>query len=217
MVAGTTEGVDVTKNGRKPLLAMLGAVLSLSMMVLPFKTWGQELEEEQNEEEVERRLALRLLPLLRVGLGPGVTPRQQQVVRLDCDVAVAARFNTLPGRELRFELVPELGYAFHSGEGLGGHYGTIGFGFRVGTIWVAGSTVTSALLGASQGSFDVGIRAGLRLEVVLGLFGLEIAYESRNLEDEPFHGLHVVVTFDAALIFMPMLLTRFGWSLGGRS
>jgi hypothetical protein len=155
--------------------------------------------------------------LLIVRLDPGlfVSFGRDETVRFLCDVGVALRYDLTHGNA-RLSLVPEVGYTYHDGDAVGGHYGSAGIGLRYGTAWIAVNPSASVLLGERAERFDLGVRAGARLLAALDLIGLEVAYELRTPADgsDQVHALVVALVVDLGILLMPMLLTRLGWSFG---
>jgi len=169
-------------------------------------------EEQTGAEPVPER---RFMAVIRFGPGVSIVPGQEEAARVVVDVGLAGRLDVTRGRAW-LSIVPEAGYTFHAGDLVGGHYGTIGLGFRFGTNWIAANPMASVVLGSRADRFDLGVRAGLRLLGALDLLALEVAYEYRTLRDdsEPLQGVRIVLLFDLGVVFMPTLLTRFGYSFG---
>jgi hypothetical protein len=155
------------------------------------------------------------MALVRFGPGLSILPGHDEAARFDCDVGIAARVDLTSGHAW-LSIVPEGGYTYHAGDAVGGHYGTVGVGLRYGTSWIAFNPMALLVLGSRSDHLDLGARAGLRLLGALDLLALEIAYEYRTLRDagEDLHGVRVVFVFDLGVVFMPTLLTRFGYSFG---
>lgn len=187
----------------------------------PAAAYGEESVTEERPSEAAPFPARRVLSLIRFAPGLSITPGQDavdevdEVVRFDCDVSIAVRINVTQGRAF-LSLMPDVGYAYHNGDFVGGHYGTLGFGLRYGTDWIAVNPMATLLLGERADHFDLGVRAGVRLLAALDLIGLEVAYEYRTLGDNgvDLHGVRMVVIFDLGVVFMPTTLTRFGFSFG---
>jgi hypothetical protein len=173
-------------------------------------------EPEPEETRAPYRLSFPLAAFLRPAVGlafhPGLAGAGGSP-GFELDVTVGARYD-LTRRRVRVELIPELGYSFTLLDGAEGHYGFVGGGVRVGTVWVGVATTTNLLLGSRGGGFDVGVRAGLRLEGPLGFLAVEAAYEHRAGGAEPLDGIRLMLLVDAAVVLMPMTLTRLGWHFG---
>ncbi len=162
-------------------------------------------------------LSMRVMPFLRVAPGFSVYASHGGDVFFDADITLGGRWDLTQGRR-RLSIVPELGYTYHHGDEVGGHYGTVGVGLRYGTIWIAFQTITAAVLGARDANdgFDAGARVGMRLEAALGFLGLEVAYEYRGVAGGDIHAIHMVLTIDAGILLMPVTLTRMGYSFRNR-
>lgn len=214
------EGFSRTKAA---LLVLILAIVA-SLTVAPSAAHAEETTMEEPSPEVAPFPARRVLTLIRFAPGVSITPGQDEVNeasevgRFDCDVSIALRINLTQGRAW-LSLMPDFGYTYHNGDVVGGHYGTLGFGLRYGTDWIAVNPMATLLLGERSDQFDLGVRAGLRLLAALDLVGLEVAYEYRTLGDDgvDLHGLRIAVIFDIGVVFMPTLLTRFGYSFGRSS
>lgn len=174
-----------------------------------------ELEHDSETDEDAYSLSFPILPYLKLTSGVSIYPELDGAARYDLDVIVGGRVELTHGQP-RLELVPELGYSYHNGHNVEGHYGLIGLGLRYGNVWFAGSTVTTLLLGSRESEFDLGVRAGLRFEALLGFLGLEVSYEHRALAGDDLDALRVIFLIDAAIVVMPMTLTRMGWAFGRR-
>lgn len=153
--------------------------------------------------------------ILEPRLDPGlfVAFGQEETVRFLVDLTVALRFDLTYGTT-RVSLVPEIGYAYHDGDAVGGHSGAVGLGLRIGTSWIAVNPVASVILGARADRFDIGVRAGARLLAVLDFFGLEVAYELRSATDgsDQIHALVVTTVIDLSVLLMPLTYTRLNAS-----
>jgi len=210
-----------------PNSSLVSALVCALVIRTPMAASG-EVADNETGPDGERRigtednndtppLSSRMIAFLRVAPGFSVYASHGGDVYFDGDITVGGRFDLTQGRR-RLSIVPELGYTFHHGDELGGHYGTLGAGLRYGTIWIAFQTITAAVLGARDAhGFDAGARVGMRLEAALGFLGLEVAYEYRGVAGEPIHALHMVLVLDAAIILMPMTLTRMGYSFRNRT
>lgn len=183
----------------------------------PARAQAEEAVDEDEETPTEEAPypPRRFLALIRFAPGFFVSPGQDEGARFDCDVAVTMRINLTRGRAF-LSVMPEMGYTYHNGDIVGGHYGVLGLGLRFGTDWIAGSPMAAVLLGERSERFDVGVRAGLRVFGALDLVGLELAYEYRTLGDEglELHGVRFVVSLDLGVVFAPTTLTRLGYSFG---
>lgn len=202
---------------RASLLGLTASILTLSWSV-PASAQRGEVEDDRSldEQEEVRSMSFGVMPFLRLGAGVSAYPSVEAAVEFDLDIDVGLRYELTQGRRIWLELVPEVGYTYHHGDQVTGHYGVVGAGLRLGGLWFAGCTITSLLLGSRQDAFDLGVRAGLRLEAALGLIGLEVSWEGRDLRGEGLHALRVLLIFDAAVVLAPMLFTRLGWAFGRR-
>jgi hypothetical protein len=192
-------------------------IVGVEVMMAPAAARAEEAVEGDGETpaEVAPYPARRVLTLIRFAPGFFVTPGQAEGARFDCDVSVTLRIN-LTRRRAFLSLMPDVGYTYHNGDVVGGHYGTLGLGLRYGTDWIAGSPMAAVLLGERGDQFDVGVRAGFRIYGALDLVGLEVAYEYRTQGDDgvDLHGVRFVVILDIGVVFAPTMLTRLGYSFG---
>lgn len=136
------------------------------------------------------------LPSLRLGLGANFHPGQEQIAGFALDLSVGARLSLDPHR-VHLGFIPEIGYSYSNGDDVGGHVFTAGLGFWItGNAFVGGTVFATFLVGRRAGETDVGLRAGLRGELLLGTLGLELAYELRGGWADTLHSVHLVFTID---------------------
>ena len=148
------------------------ALILASLTAAPVAVYGEESATEEPPAEVAPFPARRVLLLIRFAPGLSITPGRDEVdevgevARFDCDVSIALRINLTQGRAF-LSLMPDVGYTYHNGDVVGGHYGMLGFGLRYGTDWFAVNPMAAVLLGERADHFDLGVRTGVRLLAAL--------------------------------------------------
>lgn len=178
---------------------------------------GEVGEEGEDQTPSQRRESAIILPGLRFAPAIGVHPGRAETVKFDCDLALALLVGFSPG-ELIVGIVTELGYAYHHGDEVGGHYGTLMLGLTVGRV-VAGTAFSTLILGRREDLFDIGVRAGLRLDALMGVLSLEVAYERRMGDAGLLQSAHIGFSIDfvraIAAVLVVMAFNRPGRAARG--
>jgi hypothetical protein len=176
----------------------LVAVLSILMAAVLLAPRAAQAEEEGPLH----------LPSFRLGLGANVHPGQDDLAGFALDLALGARISLNPQR-IAYGLAPEIGYAYSSGEEVGSHALSLGLGFWFGSSFRSLNLFAAFLAGRRAEELDLGLRAGLRGEIVLGTIGLEVAYELRGGDAETLHSIHLALSVDfGPLIFFLSTFSR---------
>jgi len=181
----------IVLRGQRSGLGALIAVLSILVVVL---LPAPRLARAEQEGPLH-------LPSLRLGLGANAHPGQDDVIGFALDLTLGARISLNP-EHIAYGLAPEIGYAYSSGDEVGGHALSLGLGFWFGNTFRSLNIFAAFLAGRRAEELDLGLRAGLRGEILLGTVSLEVAYELRGGDAETLHSIHLTFSVDfGPLIF----------------
>jgi len=127
---------------------------------------------------------------------------------LDLELGLRMPFALLRGRPIA--LWPTIGYSYDSHGVAGGHRFAGGLGLSVFTPGLAfGATAASRFLAGTVGeTHALGVRSGLRLEVFLGIFSIDVAHEALYVE-RTIHDLRV--TFGVDFVSWYRIFTLFSF------
>lgn len=144
--------------------------------------------------------------LLSAGLALGPSwnrvPGLETTSSFSLDLELGLRMPFAVVRGAMVALWPTVGYSFDSHDAAGGHRFVGGLGLGVFTRnLLFGATAASRFVGGSVGEGRaIGVRSGLRLELYLGLLGIDVAHQALYA-DRTLHGVRVTFGIDLVMWF----------------
>ena len=181
----------------KGLLSAIVGVVILVGMVCP--SWAGERRRHTREE---RWILGKVSPSLNMLLGPSFhLPLADHETRFTLDVELGLRygFASSRGREVVGSLWPVVGYSLDTGVLAGGHLFSAGMGLALHASRIAGalSFQVRFLVGSAGDQMGaMGVRSGLRYELLIGFFAVEISHQLLFVRGQSIHGVRLVFGVD---------------------
>jgi hypothetical protein len=111
-------------------------------------------------------------------------------------------------------LLPQLGYSFATTQPVRTDLFVVGLGVGVGSKLLLAAYTPRLVAGSSLGESAVGVRQGLAIQVLDGLFGVELAHQWLHLDSGGQHDLRLMFRVNAGMLLIPLLVIASGRSFG---